>query len=109
MPYDEGLAQLLRDDLEHEESVTEKKMFGGLAFLQNGHMVCGTYRDRGMFRVGKEREEKALLIDGAFEMGFTGRRMGGMIEVEGEALADDQRRRRWLQLALAFVKELPPK
>lgn len=109
MPYDEGLAQLLRDDLEREESVTEKKMFGGLAFLQNGHMICGTYRDRGMFRVGKDREGEALSIDGAFEMGFTGRRMSGMIEVEGEALADDQRRRRWLQLALAFVMELPPK
>jgi hypothetical protein len=54
MAYDLGLAQLLRDDLVGEK-ISEKKMFGGLAFLLNGHMVCGLHKGGAMFRVGKER------------------------------------------------------
>jgi hypothetical protein len=52
MAYDPGLAQILRDAL-GGWPVTEKKMFGGLAFLLNGHMVCGVHSGGAMVRVGK--------------------------------------------------------
>ncbi len=109
MAYDEGVAQLLRDELTGQEGVSERKMFGGLCFMVGGHMVCGVHKDGGMFRVGKDREAEAMAIDGAGPMDFTGRRMGGFVNVTGEALADDTRRRSWMLLALAHAASLPAK
>jgi len=109
MAYDEGLAQLMRDDLCDHDGITEKKMFGGLCFLLNGNMVCGVHAGGAMFRVGKERETAARAIPGAGPMLFTGRPMGGMIEVGDAALADDTRRKSWTDMALAHAAALPPK
>jgi len=109
MAYDEGLAELMRNDLIDQPGITERKMFGGLAFLLKGNMVCGVHSGGGMFRVGKEREAEALTIDGAGPMTFTGRKMGGMIDVDDDALADDTRRAVWMRLALANAASLPAK
>ena len=108
MAWDEELAQLMRDDLAGEP-VTEKKMFGGLAFLLYGHMVCGIHKGGAMFRVGKPNEVAALAIDAAPPMMFTGRPMPGMINLFDPAAGDDARRGRAMALALGFVKALPPK
>ncbi len=108
MAWDEGLAQLMRGDLAGEP-VTEKKMFGGLAFLLNGHMVCGIHKGGAMFRVGKPNEAAVLAIDGASPMMFTGRPMRGMISLSDLAAGDDARRGRAIALARGFVKALPPK
>lgn len=108
MPWDEGLAQLMRDDLAGEP-VTERKMFGGLAFLLNGHMVCGIHKGGAMFRVGKPNEAAALAVPGASPMMFTGRPMTGMVDCSDEACADDARRARLMALALGFTRALPPK
>ena len=59
MAYDEGLAQIMRDDLCDVIGISEKKMFGGIAFMYAGHMVCGTHKDGAMFRVGKDQEAEA--------------------------------------------------
>jgi hypothetical protein len=109
MAYDEGLAQILRDDLEQTVGVTEKKMFGGLCFMLNGNMLCGVHSKGSMFRVGKENESVAMAIDGALPLGFTGRKMGGMIDVTDDAFEDDERRLQWLNLAKQFVGSLPSK
>ena len=109
MAYDEGLAHLMRDDLSEEPGITEKKMFGGLCFLLHGNMVCGVHKDGGMFRVGKPREAEALAIEGAQEMDFTGRRMGGFIDVDSDLMGDDTRRGQMMALALANARALPPK
>ncbi|MEZ5886284.1 MAG: TfoX/Sxy family protein [Paracoccaceae bacterium] len=108
MAWDEGLAQLMREDLAGE-AITEKKMFGGLAFLMNGHMVCGIHKGGAMFRVGKPNEAAALAIPGAAPMMFTGKPMAGMVDFSDEATADDARRGQVMKLALGFVKGLPPK
>lgn len=108
MAWDEGLAQLMRDDLQGEP-ITERKMFGGLAFLLNGHMVCGIHRGGAMFRVGKQNESAALAVAGASPMMFTGKAMAGMVDCCDEACADDARRGRLMGLALGHVKSLPPK
>ena len=109
MAYDEGLAAAMRDDLADQQGIAEKKMFGGLCFLMNGNMVCGVHKGGGMFRVGKEREAEARAIEGAGEMTFTGRPMGGMIEVDEDAMADDERRAKWIALSVTNAASLPAK
>lgn len=109
MAYDEGLSEILRGDLAERAGITEKKMFGGLCFLLDGNMLCGVHKNGAMFRVGKDSEAAALAIDGAGPMTFTGRRMGGMIDVVDAALAEDDKRAEWLRLSLEFVGGLPAK
>jgi len=109
MAYDEGLAELMRGDLAELPVITEKKMFGGIAFMLDGNMLCGVHPGGAMFRVGKDNEEFALAVIGARPMDFTGRRMGGFVDADGEAMADDAARGRLMDLALDFVRKLPPK
>lgn len=109
MAYDEGLAEIMRGDLTDAGRVEEKRMFGGLCFMLDGHMLCGVHKGGGMFRIGKERAEAAMAIDGVSEMAFTGRRMGGLVDVSEEALVDDARRAQLMTLAFENVRSLPPR
>ena len=84
-------------------------MFGGLCFLLNGNMLCGVHQGGGMARVGKEHEATALLLDGIAPLSFTGRRMGGMVDMSEAAIEDDTTRRAVLALAKDFVGSLPAK
>ena len=109
MAYDEGLVSLIRDDLAERDGISEKRMFGGLCFLDRGNMLCGVSKRGAMFRVGKENEAAAIAMDGTSEMDFTGRRMGGFVDADEELMADDDRRSALMALALEFVGSLPPK
>ena len=109
MAYDEGLAQIMRDDLCDVIGVSEKKMFGGLTFMYASHMVYGILKDGAMFRVGKDQEANAKAIEGAGDIMFTGRKMGGLIEVTDDAFIDDDRRAIWMGMALRQSQSLPPK
>ncbi len=109
MAYDPGLAEIMHDDLAQMPDISEKKMFGGLAFMLNGHMLCGVTGVGAMYRVGKENEQKALDLPGVVKMTFTGRPMGGFVEVSEDALADDQIREQLLTLAQEFIATLPAK
>lgn len=109
MAYDEGSAQIMKDALIDIDGVTEKKMFGGLCFMLNGNMLCGVHKGGGMFRIGKENEAAALAVEGASPLGFTGKKMGGMVEVTDECVADDAQRTELMRLALDYVGQLPAK
>lgn len=109
MAYDIGLVELMREDLGEKPGLVEKKMFGGLCFMLDGHMLCGVHKDGAMYRVGKPREAAALDIAGAKPMDFTGRKMGGFVDVDSEAMADDDARHALLRLAMLNVAELGPK
>jgi len=109
MAYDEGLAEILRSDLEEVAGISEKKMFGGLCFMLNGHMVCGVHEKGGMARVGKVAEPEALKIQGVAPLSFTGRKMGGMVDVDDETFEDDTLRPQIVGMALAYARSLPPK
>lgn len=109
MAYDEGQAQILRDEFADMTGITERKMFGGICFMLNGHMLAGVHSQGGMARVGKAAEPDAIAIDGVDPLSFTGRKMGGFVDVSGEALEDDERRAAVLELAIKFVRSLPPK
>ena len=109
MAYDEGLAELMRAELGDLPGLTEKKMFGGICFLQHGNMICGVHAGGAMFRIGKENEAEGLGLDGVGPMTFTGRKMGGMVDAGDAAMADDAIRGHLTGLALAYVATLPPK
>ncbi|PTW49921.1 TfoX/Sxy family protein [Rhodovulum kholense] len=109
MAFDEGLAEELRADLDEAGFVTERRMFGGLCFLLEGHMVCGAFGEAGFFRVGPDRATEALALPGTRPFAPSGRRMTGFISVDADLVADEARRGQMLALALAFVRSLPPK
>lgn len=109
MTYDEGLAQRIREQLGENRAVTEKRMFGGLAFLLHGNMTVGVVGDEVIARVGPEGTERALARPEARPMDFTGRPMRGWVTVAGPALAEDPVLEHWIATALAFAATLPPK
>ncbi|MGE4609901.1 MAG: TfoX/Sxy family protein [Paracoccaceae bacterium] len=109
MAYDEGTAQILRDLLAHTNGITEKKMFGGPCFMQNGNMLCGVHKDGGMFRVSKFNEGAALAVNGADPLSFTGRKMGGMVDISEDTLGNENALLSLLCLADTFVGKMPPK
>lgn len=108
-PMEEG-TERLRGLLGDDPNIAEKKMFGGIAFMLNGNMLCG-YTNKGtlMVRVGKELEAEARTLPGAKDMDFTGKKMGGMLFVDEQALEKDEALSKWIALATRFVGTLPAK
>lgn len=109
MPYDEGLAERIREHFEGRRDVSEKKMFGGLCVLVNGNMCCGIVKDELMLRVGADGYDEALAEPHAREMDFTGRALKGMIYVSCEGFAEDEDLAAWLDRADRFARSLPAK
>lgn len=109
MAYSEEHAEILRNSLADLKGITEKKMFGGLCFLLRGNMICGVHKEGGMMRVGKESEAEALAWNGVEPLSFTGRRMGGMVDIDFDAIEDEEIRTAVLQLAKEYVGTLPAK
>ena len=108
MAVDENLAERMRVALAGRGALREVRMFGGLCFMLNGNMVAGTSKRGLLVRVGKDQEARALARPGAKPMQMTGRPMEGYVFVD-PLPSDDQSLRDWLDLAVAFVKTLPPK
>jgi len=88
---------------------TEKKMFGGICFLLNDHMVAGASKSGLLVRVGKDNHAACVARPHAHVMEMRGRRMEGYIFVAPEGVKTDAALRDWLGIAVAYVKTLPPK
>jgi TfoX/Sxy family transcriptional regulator of competence genes len=108
MPVDEDLAERVRTMLAGAGAIREVRMFGGLCFMLNGNMVAGTSTRGLLVRVGKEQHSEALTRPGARPMEMTGRPMEGYVFIDPRP-SDDRALQDWLDLAVAFVKTLPPK
>ena len=109
MAYDEGLGERVRGALEDEPGVTERKMFGGLAFMLGRNMCCGIIGDELMVRVGPDAWQASLALPHAREMDFTGRSMKGMVYVGVEGIESDANLDAWVARGIAFAGSLPPK
>ena len=109
MPYDEGLAQRIREAFESRKDISEKRMFGGIAFLLHGNMCCGVVRSDLMVRVGPDAYTDSLAQPHARKMDFTGKPMRGMIYVAADGIDDDAELEAWLARGVAFSGSLPPK
>jgi TfoX/Sxy family transcriptional regulator of competence genes len=109
MAYDEHLASRVRKALGRASGITEKKMFGGIAFLRHGLMFVGISNSTLMARVGKELYEDSLAREHVRVMDFTGKPMAGYVFIDESGIATDQALRFWLKRCLDFVAALPPK
>lgn len=108
MAYDESLADRIRELMLGDPGLSERKMFGGIAFMLDGHMCCGIVGEELMLRLGADGADKALERPHVRPMDFTGRPMSTMVYVEpgglkGKALD------RWIEQAAAFARTLPPR
>ena len=109
MARDRGLEELILDDIGSLPGLSDKKMFGGLAWMLDGHLLCGA-RDVGMMvRLGKGNDGWALELPDVAPMVMSGKQMPGWVRAGPDACADDDLRKRLLDAAIAFVRTLPPK
>ena len=109
MPFDERLAQRVRHVLAERDKVVERKMFGGLAFIVNGHMCCGIVGEELVVRVGADNHKQALSQPYARPMDFTGRAMKGFVYVGPSGCRNNATLTKWIDRGLRFVLSLPPK
>ena len=109
MAYDERLAQRIRSALAGNRAVTERKMFGGIAFLRKGLMFVGILDSSLMARVGKENHADSLSRKHVREMDFTGKPMQGYVFVDAPGIKTEAQLRFWLERCEKFVATLPPK
>ena len=109
MAYDEKLADRVRAAVGGTQSVTERKMFGGVAFMVRGNMCCGVIDDRLMVRVGPAAYDKALTLANAEPMDFTGRAMRGFVYVPPAGTRTTRQLGAWVQRGLDFAQTLPAK
>ena len=109
MAYSETLAQRIRSVLPAPLNFTEKKMFGGIAFMLNGNMCVGIVKEALMARVGAENHDEALTLPHARPMDFTGKPSKNMVFVDPPGIATDKDLRAWVDRCVAFVQTLPRK
>jgi TfoX N-terminal domain len=110
MAYDEALAERIRAMLADEEDVTEKKMFGGLAFLIGGNMSVSASGQGGLL-LRCEPSETADLVDEphASTAVMRGRAMEGWLRVAPEGVETDDELEKWVTRGVGYARTLPPK
>lgn len=106
MVYNEKLAVLIRDMIKGKRSITEKKMFGGLAFMLNGKMFCGIVKDDLMVRTGPKNYKMALSKPHSRPMDFSGKPLKGFVFVEPQGYKTAQAISGWITLGLDYVSKL---
>jgi len=108
MAYDERLAARVRAALAGERGISERKMFGGLAFLLDGKMCVGVLGDDLIVRSGVERYADELKRSHARPFDFTGRPSRGMLYVSPAGVARGPSLRRWIDVGLAGARDATP-
>jgi TfoX/Sxy family transcriptional regulator of competence genes len=110
MAYDEELADRIRAVIQKQDCVTEKKMFGGLAFLVNGNMAVSASGQGGLLlRVDPGETDSVVREDGVTRFEMRGRVMDGWVRVDPSATASDQELTRWVQVGVGSAASLAPK
>jgi len=109
VPYDEELAERVRRALGERDALTERKMFGGVAFMIAGNMCCGVIRDDLIVRMFPEDGEAALAEPDVRPFDLTGRTMTGFVVVGRGATATEEGLRSWVDRGVTVAETLPPK
>ncbi len=113
MPYDETLAakvrQLLSQQKNLTEQLTEKKMFGGVGFLLNGNICCGAWKEFLILRLGPDAARQVLGEEYVRPFDITGKSMWGWAMVEPAGWLNAAKLRRWVAWAVEFTSGLPAK
>jgi TfoX/Sxy family transcriptional regulator of competence genes len=110
MAYDEKLADRIRELVTNEPGLTEKKMFGGLAFLVNGNMAVAASGQGGILvRVDPEESDALVSKTAARPMEMRGREMTGWLRVDADAVRTKKQLSAWVERGVAFARSLPAK
>jgi TfoX/Sxy family transcriptional regulator of competence genes len=108
--YDEDLANRIRELIAAEAAVTEKKMFGGLAFLVGGHMAVAASGQGGLLvHVDPDETEALIELPHASRMEMRGREMNGWVRVTAEGLGTHEELEPWVSRGVGYARSLPPK
>ena len=108
--YDEELADRIRALIGSEPALTEKKMFGGLAFLVGGNMAVGASGQGGILvRVDPAQSDELVETTNARLMEMRGRSMQGWIRVDADDLRTERELSEWVERGAAYARSLPPK
>ncbi|CAN5880934.1 TfoX/Sxy family protein [soil metagenome] len=110
MAYDDELANRIREVVHGEPGLSEKRMFGGLAFLVDGKLAVSASSMGGLLLRIDPRVTERLVSEphvGRFEM--RGRQMDGWLRVDAEVLETDDELRRWVSHGVTYARSLPPK
>ncbi|SRR5258707_11240981 len=110
MPYDEELAGRIRQLIGSDPELTEKKMFGGLAFLIRGNMAIAASSEGGaMVRVDPAQSDTLVATTKATLMSMRGRDMAGWLRVRSDDLRTDDQLARRVEIGTGYARSLPPK
>jgi len=109
MACSERLAERIRNYLNHRKGLEEKRMFGGLCFMLNGHMCCGVDKDCLMVRVLPDRYDTLLKKAHACEMDFTGKPLKGFLFISEVGYRTAAGLASWLDEAVECAKAKLPK
>ena len=110
MAYDEELAGRIRALLGGRDDLTEKKMFGGLAFLLGGNMAVAASGQGGILvRVDPEESDELVASTAAEPMEMRGRQMAGWLRVDTADVAADDELAAWVDRGATYAASLPPK
>ena len=109
MAFDDKLAERIRKRLSKRRGLTEKRMFGGLAFLLNGNMCCGVHGQEMIVRLAPEQTDQALSERHTRIFDLSGRPMKGWILVQPKGLTTEDALVKWIQVGLKYASALPAK
>lgn len=110
MAYDVELAHRIKDLLKDEAGLSEKRLFGGLAFLLNGRMaVCASSQGGLLLRIDPTDAESIVCGDHVRRFVMRGREMDGWLHVDASVLGSQGELKRWVQHGVARARSLPPK
>jgi TfoX/Sxy family transcriptional regulator of competence genes len=108
VPYDEQLAGRIREIVGSEPDLTEKKMFGGLAFLVRGNMAVAASGQGGVLvRVEPATSDELVATTGAYPMEMRGRAMKGWLRVDAADVRTKRELARWVKLGVTYARSLP--
>jgi TfoX/Sxy family transcriptional regulator of competence genes len=109
VPYDEELADRVQELLVLEPDVVEKRMFGGIAFLIGGHIAAAVSSSGGLLmRCEHEDTDELLEMPHVEPFVMRGKPMRGWLRVGGEAVAEDDDLKRWVDSGVGYARSLPP-
>jgi TfoX/Sxy family transcriptional regulator of competence genes len=109
MAYDSALADRVAAIIGIRAGVTERKMFGGIAWMLHGNLACGVVGDELIVRLGPEDTERALAEPGVRPFDATGRPMRGFVLVHASAVAGDDALASWVDAGADHAASLPAK
>jgi TfoX/Sxy family transcriptional regulator of competence genes len=108
--YDEKLADRIRELMPDDAGVTEKKMFGGLAFLVGGNMAVSASGQGGlMVRVDPSESAALVASTNARPMEMRGRSMDGWLRVDTDDVHTKRQLEKWVNMGVAYARSLPAK